>query len=81
DWVSDFDEDETVVSESLNVQKPKQADQHRKVSQNPRNNSTSWMFWTRFRRPCLISKLFAVISGITIASSRNPRWVLRAVAP
>ncbi|GKB33319.1 retrovirus-related pol polyprotein from transposon TNT 1-94 [Tanacetum coccineum] len=42
DWVSDFDEDETVVSESLNVQKPKQADQPRKVSQNPRNNSTSW---------------------------------------
>ncbi|GKD85308.1 hypothetical protein Tco_1356462, partial [Tanacetum coccineum] len=42
DWVSDFDEDETVVSESLNVQKPKQVDQPRKVSQNPRNNSTSW---------------------------------------
>ncbi|GJW78524.1 hypothetical protein Tco_0140206 [Tanacetum coccineum] len=42
DWVSDSDEDETVVLESLNVQKPKQADQPRKVSQNPRNNSTSW---------------------------------------
>ncbi|GKA66134.1 putative ribonuclease H-like domain-containing protein [Tanacetum coccineum] len=43
DWVSDCDEDETVVVlESLNVQKPKQADQPRKVSQNPRNNSTSW---------------------------------------
>ncbi|GJV34686.1 ribonuclease H-like domain-containing protein [Tanacetum coccineum] len=42
DWVSDCDEDETVVLESLNVQKPKQADQPRKVSQNPRNNSTSW---------------------------------------
>ncbi|GJY21342.1 hypothetical protein Tco_0393908 [Tanacetum coccineum] len=41
-WVSDCDEDETVVLESLNVQKPKQADQPRKVSQNPRNNSTSW---------------------------------------
>ncbi|GKA46406.1 hypothetical protein Tco_0739289 [Tanacetum coccineum] len=42
DWVSDCDEDETVVLESLNVQKPKQADQPRKVNQNPRNNSTSW---------------------------------------
>ncbi|GJX87859.1 hypothetical protein Tco_0339873 [Tanacetum coccineum] len=42
DWVSDCDEDETVVFESLNVQKPKQPDQPRKVSQNPRNNSTSW---------------------------------------
>ncbi|GJR50020.1 ribonuclease H-like domain-containing protein [Tanacetum coccineum] len=42
DWVSDCDEDETVVLESLNVKKPKQADQPRKVSQNPRNNSTSW---------------------------------------
>ncbi|GJS56055.1 hypothetical protein Tco_0629417 [Tanacetum coccineum] len=42
DWVSDCDEDETVVLESLDVQKPKQADQPRKVCQNPRNNSTSW---------------------------------------
>ncbi|GJV85460.1 ribonuclease H-like domain-containing protein [Tanacetum coccineum] len=42
DWVSDCDEDETVVLKSLNVQKPKQADQPRKVSQIPRNNSTSW---------------------------------------
>ncbi|GJV73217.1 hypothetical protein Tco_1493212 [Tanacetum coccineum] len=42
DWVFDCDEDETVVLESLNVQKPKQADQPRKVSQNPRNNNTSW---------------------------------------
>ncbi|GJY11438.1 putative ribonuclease H-like domain-containing protein [Tanacetum coccineum] len=42
DWVSDCDEDETVVLESLVVQKPKQADQPRKVCQNPRNNSTSW---------------------------------------
>ncbi|GJX41714.1 hypothetical protein Tco_0256704 [Tanacetum coccineum] len=42
DWVFDCDEDETVVLESLNVQKPKQADQPRKVSQNPRYNSTSW---------------------------------------
>ncbi|GKD91250.1 hypothetical protein Tco_1366757, partial [Tanacetum coccineum] len=42
--VSDCDEDETVekVSESANAQKPKQADQPRKVSQNPRNNSTNW---------------------------------------
>ncbi|GJV53150.1 hypothetical protein Tco_1448891, partial [Tanacetum coccineum] len=30
DWVSDCDKDETVVLESLNVQKPKQADQPRK---------------------------------------------------
>ncbi|GJW51304.1 hypothetical protein Tco_0092655 [Tanacetum coccineum] len=30
------------VKNHLNVQKPKQADQPRKVSQNPRNNSTSW---------------------------------------
>ncbi|GKC38692.1 hypothetical protein Tco_1051076 [Tanacetum coccineum] len=44
DWVSDYDEDETLekVSESANVQKPKQANQPRKVSQNPRNNSTNW---------------------------------------
>ncbi|GJW62484.1 hypothetical protein Tco_0111819 [Tanacetum coccineum] len=42
DWVSDCDEDETVVLESLNVQKPKQADQPRKVNQNSRNNSTNW---------------------------------------
>ncbi|GJS15240.1 hypothetical protein Tco_0409712 [Tanacetum coccineum] len=40
DWVSDSNEDENIekVSESANVQKPKQADQPRKVSQNPRNN-------------------------------------------
>ncbi|GJZ85675.1 ribonuclease H-like domain-containing protein [Tanacetum coccineum] len=42
DWVSGSDEDETVVLESINVQKSKQADQHRKVCQNPRNNNTSW---------------------------------------
>ncbi|GJX00295.1 ribonuclease H-like domain-containing protein [Tanacetum coccineum] len=44
DWVFDCDEDETLekVSESANVQKPKQANQPRKVSQNPRNNSTNW---------------------------------------
>ncbi|GJY64556.1 ribonuclease H-like domain-containing protein [Tanacetum coccineum] len=42
DWVSDSDEDETVVLESLNVQKPKQADQPRKVNQNPRKNSTNY---------------------------------------
>ncbi|GJY59320.1 putative ribonuclease H-like domain-containing protein [Tanacetum coccineum] len=40
--VSDSDEDETVVLESINVQKLKQADQPRKVCQNPRNNNTSW---------------------------------------
>ncbi|GJY62941.1 hypothetical protein Tco_0464401 [Tanacetum coccineum] len=32
DWVSDYDEDETVVLESLNVQKPEQADQPRKLT-------------------------------------------------
>ncbi|GKA27693.1 ribonuclease H-like domain-containing protein [Tanacetum coccineum] len=44
DWVSDCDKDETLerVSESANVQKPKQADQPRKISQNPKNNSTNW---------------------------------------
>ncbi|GJV99829.1 hypothetical protein Tco_1555081 [Tanacetum coccineum] len=42
DWISKCDEDETVMLESLNVQKPKQDDQPRKVSQNPRKNSTSW---------------------------------------
>ncbi|GJW13772.1 ribonuclease H-like domain-containing protein [Tanacetum coccineum] len=44
DWVPNSDEDETIekVSESANVQKPKQAEQPRKVSQNPRNNSTNW---------------------------------------
>ncbi|GJW79611.1 ribonuclease H-like domain-containing protein [Tanacetum coccineum] len=44
DWVFDCDEDKTMekVSESANVQKPKQADQPRKVSQNPKNNSTNW---------------------------------------
>ncbi|GJV65669.1 hypothetical protein Tco_1476497 [Tanacetum coccineum] len=44
DWISDCDEDETLekVSESSNVQKPKQADQPRKISQNPRNNRTNW---------------------------------------
>ncbi|GJR30786.1 hypothetical protein Tco_1107018 [Tanacetum coccineum] len=44
DWGSDCDEDEIMekVSESANVQKPKQADQPREVSQNPRNNSTNW---------------------------------------
>ncbi|GJT17689.1 ribonuclease H-like domain-containing protein [Tanacetum coccineum] len=43
DWISDCDEDETLkkVLESANVQKPKQADQPRKISQNPRNNSTN----------------------------------------
>ncbi|GJW23248.1 putative ribonuclease H-like domain-containing protein [Tanacetum coccineum] len=41
--VSDCDEDETMekVSKLANVQKPKQADQPRKLSQNPMNNSTN----------------------------------------
>ncbi|GJU78173.1 putative ribonuclease H-like domain-containing protein [Tanacetum coccineum] len=39
DWVSDSDEDESEVMESDNVQlKPKQANQPRKSSENPRNN-------------------------------------------
>ncbi|GJV57956.1 hypothetical protein Tco_1458961 [Tanacetum coccineum] len=45
DWVSDCDEDESVVKvlKCVNVQqKPKQADETRKVSQNPRNNITNW---------------------------------------
>ncbi|GKB01561.1 hypothetical protein Tco_0829605, partial [Tanacetum coccineum] len=44
DWVSDCDEDETLekVSELANVQKPKQANQPRKISQNLKNNSTNW---------------------------------------
>ncbi|GJV33107.1 ribonuclease H-like domain-containing protein [Tanacetum coccineum] len=41
DWISDCDEDETLekVLESANVQKPKQADKPKKISQNPRNNT------------------------------------------
>ncbi|GJR89900.1 hypothetical protein Tco_0213911 [Tanacetum coccineum] len=45
DWVSDCDEDESIVRllKSDNVQqKPKQANQLRKVSENPKNNSTNW---------------------------------------
>ncbi|GJS60692.1 hypothetical protein Tco_0655476 [Tanacetum coccineum] len=45
DWVSDCDEDESEVRilKSDNVQqKPKQANQPRKVSENPRNNRTNW---------------------------------------
>ncbi|GJT50200.1 ribonuclease H-like domain-containing protein [Tanacetum coccineum] len=45
DWVSDCDEDdyEVMVLKSNNVQqKPKQANQPRKVSENPRNNRTNW---------------------------------------
>ncbi|GJX61005.1 hypothetical protein Tco_0293905 [Tanacetum coccineum] len=41
DWVSDCDEDETVVLESLNVQKPKQADQPRKFAKNYKSNDPS----------------------------------------
>ncbi|GJS69994.1 ribonuclease H-like domain-containing protein [Tanacetum coccineum] len=45
DWVSDCDEDESEVRilKSDNVQqKPKQANQPRKVSENPKNNITNW---------------------------------------
>nr|GEW03509.1 retrovirus-related Pol polyprotein from transposon TNT 1-94 [Tanacetum cinerariifolium] len=45
DWVFDSDEDESkeMVLKSDNVQhKPEQANQPRKVSQNPRNNKTNW---------------------------------------
>ncbi|GJR67263.1 ribonuclease H-like domain-containing protein [Tanacetum coccineum] len=42
EFVKKNDETMEKVSESANVQKPKQADQHRKVSQNPRNNNTNW---------------------------------------
>ncbi|GJT90959.1 ribonuclease H-like domain-containing protein [Tanacetum coccineum] len=45
DWVSDYDKDESDVRvlKSANVQqKPKQANQPRKVSKNPRNNRTNW---------------------------------------
>ncbi|GKD59806.1 ribonuclease H-like domain-containing protein, partial [Tanacetum coccineum] len=45
EWVSDCDEDESevMVLKSDNVQhKPEQANQPRKVSQNPRNNRTNW---------------------------------------
>nr|GEX52089.1 hypothetical protein [Tanacetum cinerariifolium] len=45
DWVSDSDGDESEVMalKSNNVQhKPEQANQPRKVSQNPRNNKTKW---------------------------------------
>ncbi|GKA00140.1 hypothetical protein Tco_0672690, partial [Tanacetum coccineum] len=38
DWASDCDEDETVVLESLNVQKPKQTDQPRKFAKNYKSN-------------------------------------------
>ncbi|GJU75666.1 hypothetical protein Tco_1272736 [Tanacetum coccineum] len=44
DWVSDCDEDETVVLESLNVQKPKHADQPRpKVLNSPYFMVKSWL--------------------------------------
>nr|GEV87618.1 hypothetical protein [Tanacetum cinerariifolium] len=45
DWVSDSDEDksEVMVLKFDNVQhKPEQANQPRKVSQNPKNNRTNW---------------------------------------
>ncbi|GJR79921.1 ribonuclease H-like domain-containing protein [Tanacetum coccineum] len=42
DWVSDCDEDETVVLESLNVQKPKQADQPKKQGINAVKPTAYW---------------------------------------
>ncbi|GKD58950.1 hypothetical protein Tco_1296459, partial [Tanacetum coccineum] len=43
EWVFDSDEDEYEVMVSDNVQhKPEQANQPRKVRQNPRNNRTNW---------------------------------------
>nr|GEV10855.1 hypothetical protein [Tanacetum cinerariifolium] len=45
DWVSDSDEDESevMILKSDNVQhKPEQANQPRKVSQNPKKNITNW---------------------------------------
>ncbi|GJX98656.1 putative ribonuclease H-like domain-containing protein [Tanacetum coccineum] len=55
DWVSDCDEDETLekVSESANVQKPKQADQPRKISQNPRNNNCDFHDKKMVQKPVL----------------------------
>ncbi|GJZ95811.1 ribonuclease H-like domain-containing protein, partial [Tanacetum coccineum] len=42
-WVFDCDEEESEVRENEHVQtKPKQADEPRKTSKIPRNNSTSW---------------------------------------
>ncbi|GKB64119.1 putative ribonuclease H-like domain-containing protein [Tanacetum coccineum] len=43
EWVSDSDEDESEFREIENVQtKPKQANEPRKISEIPRNNSTNW---------------------------------------
>ncbi|GJV72211.1 ribonuclease H-like domain-containing protein [Tanacetum coccineum] len=55
DWISDCDEDETLekVSESANVQKPKQADQPRKISQNPRNNNCDFHDNKMVQKPIL----------------------------
>ncbi|GKB90468.1 hypothetical protein Tco_0962740 [Tanacetum coccineum] len=51
DWVSDCDEDETVVLESLNVQKPKQVDQPRKMVQKPVLNNVKKVTGQREVRP------------------------------
>ncbi|GJZ45392.1 putative ribonuclease H-like domain-containing protein [Tanacetum coccineum] len=51
DWVSDCDKDETVVLESLNVQKPKQADQPRKMVQKPVLNNVKKVTGQREVRP------------------------------
>ncbi|GJU21950.1 ribonuclease H-like domain-containing protein [Tanacetum coccineum] len=55
DWVSDCDEDETLekVSESANVQKPKQADQPREISQNPRNSNCDFHDKNMVQKPVL----------------------------
>ncbi|GKE95913.1 hypothetical protein Tco_1580768, partial [Tanacetum coccineum] len=43
DWVSDYDEDESELRKNENVQtKPKQANEPRKISEAPRNNSINW---------------------------------------
>ncbi|GJY18006.1 putative ribonuclease H-like domain-containing protein, partial [Tanacetum coccineum] len=43
DWVFDCDEDESELRDIENVQtKPKQANEPRKISEIPRNNSTNW---------------------------------------
>ncbi|GKA54629.1 ribonuclease H-like domain-containing protein [Tanacetum coccineum] len=56
DWVSDCDEDETVVLESLNVQKPKQADQSRKPGLVP--FSTARQSFSRTTTPVSAARSF-----------------------
>ncbi|GJX27706.1 putative ribonuclease H-like domain-containing protein [Tanacetum coccineum] len=66
DWVFDYDEDETVELESLNVQKPKQADQPRKVSQNPRNNNYDFHDKKMAQKP--------VLNNVTGQREVTPVW-------